>query len=91
MCLSVKSHPEDLGDFGQGSTNISECNNQVELNRCGSSMVLTNPHMKLIIQFIIMKIFMKRVKICSKSPRFMGSRKGIKSFETQTPESEPVQ
>ena len=33
-------------------------------------MVLTKPHMKPGIQFIIMKIFMKIVKICPKSPRF---------------------
>ena len=32
--------------------------------------LLTNAHMKLRIQFIIIKIFVKRVKICSKSPRF---------------------
>ena len=35
-------------------------------------MVLTNPHMKPRIEFIIMKIFMKIVKICPKSPRFTG-------------------
>ena len=34
-------------------------------------MVLTNPHMKPRIEFIIMKIFMKIVKICPKSPQFM--------------------
>ena len=29
ICLGVQSHPEDRGDFEQGSTvNISECNNQ---------------------------------------------------------------
>ena len=33
-------------------------------------MVLTNPHVKFRIEFIIMKIFMKIVKICPKSPRF---------------------
>ena len=33
-------------------------------------MVLTNPHMKPRIEFIIMKIFMEIVKICPKSPRF---------------------
>ena len=33
VCLGVQSHPEDRGDFGQGSTvNISECNNQLELS-----------------------------------------------------------
>ena len=32
ICWCVQSHPEDRGDFGQGSTaNISECNNQPEL------------------------------------------------------------
>ena len=32
-CWCVQSHPEDRGDFGQGSTeNISECNNQLELS-----------------------------------------------------------
>ena len=70
----VQSHPEDRGDFGQGSTeNISECNNLLELsvyNMWCSNMVLTNPHMKFRIEFIIMKIFMKIVKICPKSPRF---------------------
>ena len=31
--LCVQSHPEDRGDFGQGSTeNILECNNQLELS-----------------------------------------------------------
>ena len=31
--IHVQSHPEDRGDFGQGSTaNISECNNQPELS-----------------------------------------------------------
>ena len=63
-----------IGDFGQGSTeNISECNNRLELsvyNMWRSYMVLTNPHMKPRIKFIIMKIFMKIVKICPKSPRF---------------------
>ena len=70
----VQSHPEDHGDFGQGSTvNISECNNQLELSvyMWCSYMVLTNPHMKPRIEFIIMKIFMKIVKYCPKSPRFM--------------------
>ena len=33
-------------------------------------MVLTNPHIKPRIEFIIMKIFMKIVKICPKSLRF---------------------
>ena len=29
----LQSHPEDRGDFGQGSTeNISECSNQLELS-----------------------------------------------------------
>ena len=37
---------------------------------CCSYKVLTNPHMKPRIQFIIMKIFMKIVKICPKSPQF---------------------
>ena len=32
-------------------------------------MVLANPHMKLIIQFIIMKMFMDKKK--SKCPQFM--------------------
>ena len=63
--FGVQSHPEDQGDFGQGLTvNISECNNQLELsvyNMCSSYMVVTNPHMKPWIQFIIMKIFMKIV------------------------------
>ena len=40
-----------------------------------SYMVLTNPHIKPRIEFIIMKIFMKIVKICPKSPRFMVSKK----------------
>ena len=32
VCWCVQSHPEDRGDFGQGSTeNISECNNLLEL------------------------------------------------------------
>ena len=74
ICWCVQSHPEDRGDFGQGSKeNISECNNQLELsvyNMWCSYMVLTKPHMKPGIQFIIMKIFMKIVKICPKSPRF---------------------
>ena len=74
ICWCVQSHPEDRGDFGQGSTeNISECNNLLELgvyNMWCSNMVLTNPHMKFRIEFIIMKIFMKLVKICPKSPRF---------------------
>ena len=50
------------------------CNNhQLQLsvyNMCCSYMVLTNPHVKPWIQFIIMKIFMKIVQICPKSPRF---------------------
>ena len=74
ICWCVQSHPEDRGDFGQGSTaNISECNNQPELsvyNMWCSYMVLTNPHMRPRIEFIIMKIFMKILKICPKSPRF---------------------
>ena len=74
ICLGVQSHPEDQGDFGQGLTvNIWECNNQLELsvyNMCCSYMVLTYPHVKPWIQFIIMKIFMKLVQICPKSPRF---------------------
>ena len=37
---------------------------------CCSYMVLSNPHMKPRIQFIIIKIFMKIVKICPKSPWF---------------------
>ena len=37
---------------------------------CCSYIVLANPNMKLRIKFIIMKIFMKIVKICPKSPRF---------------------
>ena len=37
---------------------------------CCSYIVLANPNIKLRIQFIIMKIFMKIVKICPKSPRF---------------------
>ena len=51
--------------------NILECNNQLELsvyNMWCSYMVLTNPHMKPRIEFIIMKIFKKIVKICPKSP-----------------------
>ena len=75
ICWCVQSHPEDRGNFEQGSTeNISECNNQLELslyNMWCSYMVLTNPHMKPRIELIIMKIFMKIVKICPKSPRFM--------------------
>ena len=74
ICWCVQSHPKDRGDFGQGSTEkISECNNLLELgvyNMWCSNMVLTNPHMKFRIEFIIMKIFMKLVKICPKSPRF---------------------
>ena len=74
ICLGVQSHPEDQGDLGQCLTvNIWECNNQIELgvyNMCCSYMVLTNPHVKPWIQFIIMKIFMKIVQICPKSPRF---------------------
>ena len=72
--LHVQSHPEDRGDFGQGSTNdISESTIRMELSihgLCCSYVVLANPNMKLRIQFIIMKIFMKVVKICPKSPRF---------------------
>ena len=74
--------PRRLGDFEQRSTvNISECNSQLELcNVCCSYMVLTNPHMKPRIQFIIMKIFMKIVKICPKSPWFtIHQELGIKS------------
>ena len=74
ICWCVQSHPEDHGDFGQGSTeNISEFSNQLELsvyNMWCSNMVLTNPHMKCRIEFIIMRIFMKIMKICPKSPRF---------------------
>ena len=74
ICWCVQSHPGLRGDFGQGSKeNISECNNQLELsvyNMWCSYMVLTNPHMKPRIKFIIMKILMKIVKICPKSPRF---------------------
>ena len=74
ICLGVQSHPKDQGDFGQGlAVNISECNNRLELsvyNMCCSYMALTNPHMKHWIQFIIMKIFMKILIICPKSPRF---------------------
>ena len=74
ICWCVQSHPEDRGDFGQGSTeNISECNNQLELsvyNMWCSYMIRTNSHMKPRIGFIIMKIFMKIVKICPKSPWF---------------------
>ena len=76
ICLGVQSHLEDWGEFEHGSTeNISECNNQLEssmYNMCCSYMVhvLTNPHMKPRIQFIIIKTFMKIVKICPKSPRF---------------------
>ena len=72
--IHVQSHPEDRGDFGQGSTNhISEYTFWLELSICGmccSYHGLANPNMKLRIQFIIMKIFMKIVKICPKSPRF---------------------
>ena len=33
ICWCVQSHPEDRGDFEQGSTeNISECNNHLELS-----------------------------------------------------------
>ena len=74
ICWCVQRHPEDRGDFGHGSKeNISECNNQLELgvyNMWCSYMALTKPHMKPGIQFIIMKIFMKIMKICPKSPRF---------------------
>ena len=63
-----------FGDLRQGSTeNISECNNLLELsvyNMWCSNMVLTNAHLKFRIEFIIMQIFMKIVKICPKSPRF---------------------
>ena len=73
MLVCPKSPREDRGDFGQGLTaNISECNNQPELsvyNMWCSYMVLTNPHMRPRIEFIIMKIFMKIMKICPKSPR----------------------
>ena len=62
------------GWFGQGLTvNIWECNNQLELsvyNMCCSYMVLTSPNINPWIQFITMKIFMKIVQICPKSPRF---------------------
>ena len=72
--MYVQSHPEDRGDFGQGSTNhISEYTFRLELSMygiCCSYIVLANPNMKLRIQFIIMKIIMKIVKICPKSPRF---------------------
>ena len=55
---------------------ISEYTFRLELSTCiygmcCSYIVLANPIMKLRIQFIIMKIFMKIVKICPKSPRFM--------------------
>ena len=74
ICWCVQSHPEDRGDFGQGSTaNISECSNQLELsvyNMWCSYMVLTNPRIRPRLEFIIMKIFIKIVKICSKSPPF---------------------
>ena len=76
--LHVQSHPEDRGDFGQGLTNdISEYTFRMELSiygMCCSYIVLANPNMKLRIQFIIMKIFMKIVKICPKSPRFTVSK-----------------
>ena len=33
LCWCVQSHPEDHGDFGQGSTeHIAECNNLLELS-----------------------------------------------------------
>ena len=33
ICWCVQSHPEDLGDFGQGSAeNIPECYNRLELS-----------------------------------------------------------
>ena len=74
LCWCVQSHPKDCGDSGQGSTeNISECSIQLEFSIYSmwcSYMVLTNPHMKPRIEFIIMKIFMQIVKICPKSPRF---------------------
>ena len=82
--LHVQSHPEDRGDFGQGSTNdISESTFRMELSihgLCCSYVVLANPNMKLRIQFIIMKIFMKVVKICPKvtpiyGMYFLGKRK----------------
>ena len=76
ICLGVQSHPEDQGDFGQDLTvHISECNTQIELsvyNMYCSYMVHSNPHtcMNPWIQFIIMKIFMKIVQNCPKSPWF---------------------
>ena len=42
-------------------------------------MVVTNPHVKSWIQFIIMKIFMKIVQICPKSPRFTVPYHNLKS------------
>ena len=72
--LHVQSYPEDRGHFGQGLTNdISEYTVRLELSlygMCCSYIVLANPNMKLRIKFIIIKIFMKIVKICPKSPRF---------------------
>ena len=71
ICWCVQSHPEDCGDFEQGSTeNISECNNQLELSvydaRTMMYMVLTNPHIKARIEFIIMKIFYENSENLSK-------------------------
>ena len=73
ICLGVQRHPEDRGDFEQGSTVISECNSQLE---CSIICVALTWHllipkiMKPGIKFIIMKIFMDIVKICPKSPQF---------------------
>ena len=89
ICLGVQSHPADQGDFGQGLTvNIWECDNQLEFsvyNMCCSYMVLTNPYVKPWIQFIIMKILMKIVQICPKSPRFTVPDWGLEAAVPPTP------
>ena len=73
ICMfGVQSHPGLRSDSRQGTTvYISESNYQVELSTyhmCCSYVVFTNPHMKPWIQFTIMKIFMKIVKISLNSP-----------------------
>ena len=48
LCLGIQSHPEDQGDFQQGSAvNISECHNQLELsiyNMCALTWYLLVPY-----------------------------------------------
>ena len=74
-CL-LKVTPKIRGDLMDRSTYFriyTEYTFRLELSMygiCCSYIVLANPNMKLRIQFIIMKIIMKIVKICPKSPRF---------------------